>query len=617
MLRTGKDIHDLHMMKDTFPLRSDRPDHDPPTPPTNATSRRVRLIHAIIGVTVVLVASAAVSIASVGPAGADPFPLPTSRLPVPTRFSLPATLNPLPTRFPQPPPYQPPAPPPGIGPLKVFVPGDSFSSGEGTGMGHYRVLPPATVDHRHQSGWAPSHIAWVLLEQARRPLNARYIVSTQEIETQWDADQFALLASSGADSEDYYLHAQIDPDTGLPRTPDKQVAGIATDADLVIMGLGGNDAHYSQLFKEALDWLMDGILQDALAPPTSGSVAETFQRMGVAAQVSQLLELMPEVSRRIGLDLEATWEQAPNAQVVVMLYPQGLKSSGNPNIPFFFGSSLDQMYRFGTTLNETIRAAVLQFIANHPTAPAPRIFDPNVAGPGYTNIIAGHELGQQNSYFNGLVVNREELLLGHRLHAAQESFHLNQFGALAMGKALATFLANEFPTWFPTGPNFDGVIADPRAYTTDNFIAEQQLKQWLNTSAQSLCALTGGPACATNAGGVGGDTMPVFPRPDPPVGVGPTDSSWYMNGYMLGIYITGLGESGSGDGDGGSNGNPNGTLGFYVQDPSGQWYWMYTNSSGGVEFILTPPPQDPCNPNPGGGPLQPTRTPCPLHTANP
>ncbi len=94
-----------------------------------------------------------------------------------------------------------------------------------------------------------------------------------------------------------------------------------------------------------------------------------------------------------------------------------------------------------------------------------------------------------------------------------------------------------------------------------------------------------------------------------------------MNGYMMGVYVT-LGTGTAGGSNGGSSGNgqpnPGNAFGYYIQDPSGQWYWVSFNGSGEVEWTPTPPPKDPCNPNGGGGgPVQPTQTPCPLQSTYP
>ncbi|GFJ95514.1 hypothetical protein [Phytohabitans rumicis] len=480
--------------------------------------------------------------------------------------------------------------------------GDSYTVGEGAGMGRYRPTITGAEEFRHQTAYSQVHLSWLYLMAKRRPIGTPYTVDSPRLEFDWGGDRFEFAASSGARTEHLKNTEQMDPDTGMLRNW-KQLDGIDRLSDLIYFGFGGNDAQYSDVFKVAIEWLLVGTLEDIVQPrprpPGYENLGRRLQTEAVRLKVDEMLALMPQVTANIYTSLIQTWEWAPNARIAVMLYPDGVKPTGNADIPFVYGTALDQIARFGLALNAAIREGVARFARDYPAAPEPRIFDPNTAGPNGSSVIAGHELGQQNSYFNGLVIHTDEFQKGHRLHATQESFHYNQFGTVAVGKALATWTAQQYPDLFPGGPDFDAVITDPKAYALSDYLVGQRLENWLNLNLAQLCAFSRGGALCDPPGSGGSDSV-GNPLTEPPIGRDPGDPGWFMEGYLYGVYI-GVGGTGHTTGGGWPNSNPgNPGTGFseYVQDPSGAWFEMRTNASGQLEIIPLPN-GPPCDPNPG------------------
>ncbi|MGN9909984.1 hypothetical protein ACTMTJ_20760 [Phytohabitans sp. LJ34] len=564
-------------------IRPHRPDAVPYPP--KGPERRPR--RAFVAALAAMVVTAAGVLAFAGQAGADlvrpPVPSPSlSRPPV-----ISTTLH-----------FNPP-------PLTSAIAGDSYISGEGTGGNVYPTKPNGEQDWRHQSGYSQAHLAWLYLSAKRWP-RAPYTVASNRVESAWGGDRLSFVASSGATTA-HLTTSQIDPDTNLPRSG-PQLDGIDPLSNLVFFGFGGNDARYAELFEAAIGWLIAAKLEQRLHPIPVPNIDRLVQTAAVARKAQQLLALMPQVKLNIENALTRTWQRAPNAQIVVMLYPLGLKPSGNPDIPFIFGSALDKMYPFGAALNNAIRQAVASFQQRYPSAPQPRIFDPNAGG-----LIAGHELGQPSSYFNGLHINLDELWKRHKLHATQESFHYNQFGTVAVGKALATWTAQQFPAMFPEGPNFTGVITDPHRYGPNDTLVKTDLDSWLDSHTDELCTIAQGAQTCNTAVADANGTL-TYPGTVPPTGGATGTPGGYITDYMFGAYF-GLAQANAG--------NPppdNGpAFSYYMQDPSGKWLKMETNAQGEVEWTPMPPgwtpPPNSCTPGgSGGGPLGPlpTATPCPF-----
>ncbi|GAA1288169.1 hypothetical protein Psi02_71790 [Planotetraspora silvatica] len=449
---------------------------------------RWRLV--LIGLATVLTATTLVSV----PASADgPIIRPTTP---PVR---PTLLPPPPTFFPTPPPTFPPIPPsdptpnpqptcpPDCAPprtLKIAGAGDSYTSGEGATHDHkYLTFPDGSEDFRHQSGYAPLPLAWDYLQSGRYP-TGQYTVQPDEISTTWgtgNSDRFIFNASSGAKVShltDVQFEDEDHTDIHEVRNV-RQLAGVPRDLDIFYFGLGGNDADFGPLMKMVLIGHYSTVGTD-----TYISRRKSQARL-VHYKVQQLIGNMPQVSANVEQGLVNVKDATDNAEIVVALYPLPVKPSGNTDHKQIGGLAMDEIYPFAVALNQAIKDAVDRFRTRFPQRKV-HVFDPNTAGPNGTSVVAGHELGQPDSYFNGVISRTELLARGKIFNALQESFHPNELGSVAIGRALATWMAGEFPAFFPNGPDFNRVITNPQA-AADDPEADQELEEWVRANPGKLC----------------------------------------------------------------------------------------------------------------------------------
>jgi hypothetical protein len=368
-------------------------------------------------------------------------------------------------------------PPRPLAPFHFVVLGDSFTSGEGASR--YSVYVPTSSgreDWRHRSGFSPAHVAWAYLELGRRPVGSLTIRPNQLQQT-WGSDRLYFKASSGAETKHLFKEEQTET-LGQLRNQ-KQLHDVYTESQIAYFGFGGNDAGFGGLMATAL--------QAHYRHKYSSVPWRAVQLQAVVLEVERLLKRMPQVVSNIEKGLEDTTGTLPNADVIVSLYPLGVKPFGNADLPELTGASMAVMHLFAQAVNKAIRDAVTNFKARFPQSKL-HIFDPNTAGPGGTSVVAGHELGQPQSYFNGVKFRRGAMSEG-TFKAMQESFHPNELGGVAIGKALATWMAGKFPALFPNGPNFLAVNADPVAAVTDP-ADTAFLEEWATTHPDEMCAQT-------------------------------------------------------------------------------------------------------------------------------
>ncbi|WP_432826242.1 hypothetical protein [Dactylosporangium sp. CA-092794] len=468
----------------------------------------------------------------------------------------------------------------GSAPVAASVPrivagvGDSFSSGEGTGG--YQPSTVASQLWRHVSPYAPDHLAFLYLETTNKPLVPSLQVLDGEIEPGWGIDKFALAASSGAETKHLKID-QVDPDTKQNRSS-PQLANVPANANVVLFGMGGNDAHYGDILSTALAAYIAAdselFLQGLLTPPASW---RTPQQMLVQQAVARETGRLDKVQEQLYAGLAATHDRAPGALIVAELYPVALKPSGNAFVPMMWGQTLDAIYPFAVALNTTIRAAVNQYNADHPNQPAVEVFDPNTAGPGGASVMAGHEVGQPNSYINPWTVNLTELMRLNKLHAFQESFHPNRAGTVALGQALARWLQAKCPGLWAKAPTFNQVVVQPQPPVTEPTFAN--MRDFYAADMKAFCAVNRfssrcEPMDWSGTGGGGGAGGPA-PRGDYPV-PGSTIQDLWLDSWIAGASPTGSTEPGStGTADASTPGgnNPPSTSGsgqhFYYVDARG------------------------------------------------
>ncbi|GII75974.1 hypothetical protein Sru01_09560 [Sphaerisporangium rufum] len=429
-----------------------------------------------------LLASLLVTVLGVLPASAGtPVPRPTTPpikptlVPVPpTGFPVPPTLPPDPTPTPTPPPTT---------PTTVVGFGDSYTSGEGASSGStYVPNADGSEDTRHRSGYAPLHVAWVALEANRYPALS-YTIQPQQMKSTWGPDRLIFNASSGAETKhltDPQYEDEKHPNVHEVRNP-AQLAGVPTgDVDIAYFGLGGNDAGFGPLLATALKAYAKGV---AKGNPVHGW---GMQLVAVKAEVERHLQQMGQVSANVEQGLVKAKEAAGDkAELVVALYPLAVKPSGNKDIGGFTGAALDALYPFAAGANQAIRDAVSRYRARFPGVKV-HVFDPNSDGPGGTSVVAGHELGQPDSYFNALKFRGAIAAQGKLFLALQESFHPNEPGDFAIGKALAYWMAREFPNLYPKGPDFSVINAAPMA-AADDPTAADQYAAWINAHPEQAC----------------------------------------------------------------------------------------------------------------------------------
>ncbi|MGI5286542.1 hypothetical protein ACQEVF_24830 [Nonomuraea polychroma] len=364
-------------------------------------------------------------------------------------------------------------------PYDAVVYGDSYTSGEGASHNHkYLTKADGTEDFTHKSGLAPFYVAWAALEMGRNPLR-KMTLTSDKMETVIGRDRLFFQASSGAWIK-HLDEAQMEKKGGTVVRNPPQTHDVPSTAKLVYFGLGGNDAGFADMVSTAATaylWPSNGSLLGSL-------LWEEEQERSVALEIGRLEPQIADLKNKVARGLWSVRETHGEAEIVVALYPLGVKASGNTGIREITGRTMDLMHPFAVKVNKAIRDGVAQFQASFPQTKV-HIFDPNTAGPNGTSVVAGHELGQPDSYFQGLVY-RPDLLLSKPFQSYQESFHPNELGAVAIGKALATFLAEKMPALFPKGPKYSTLTINPQPLVAAPEEI-QAVNEWAAANGPQLC----------------------------------------------------------------------------------------------------------------------------------
>ena len=130
-----------------------------------------------------------------------------------------------------------------------------------------------------------------------------------------------------------------------------QLAALSTDTSLVTLGMGGNDFGVFQT-------LIGECVQLATQDPGGSPCRERMQAAG--EQQDLLVGKIGKIGARIATSVEAIHERAPNAEVVVVGYPQPVPERGScPILPLATG---DYSYvgSIVADLNDALRTAARQ-----------------------------------------------------------------------------------------------------------------------------------------------------------------------------------------------------------------------------------------------------------------
>ena len=285
--------------------------------------------------------------------------------------------------------------------VKVVVVGDSFTSGEGASSSTYRRVPvPYTtqdnitfetleIDPAHQSSTAPTLQALGRIQAANPGADI----------------QVTFVPVSGATRDSLY-------NTTKPGTPFEQAPQInaVKGADVVIVGIGGNDARFSDWVKTALS-------------NTDSSSAQQFpqfmQQLNDGTYLDNQTKLLNDISGMA----------SPSATIVSLGYPKALPSAvpGTPTwySPFSWSTisqgEADRSNQLATTLNTNNQAASAVAASQHP---AQTWLYADVA-----SALQGHEL-----------LSKQEGLNGLDLSNVQGSYHPNDLGQRLLGSVLQPYV---------------------------------------------------------------------------------------------------------------------------------------------------------------------------------
>jgi lysophospholipase L1-like esterase len=271
---------------------------------------------------------------------------------------------------------QPTGPP--VGPpravVKVTVIGDSFTSGEGADPATYRTVPvPATtedgltyesvqIDPAHQSSAAPTLQA---LNQIQAANPAAQI-------------QVTFVPVSGATRDSLYQ-------TTNPGTPFEQPPQInaVRGADVVIVGIGGNDAGFTNWVRTALS---------STASTSAQQFPQFMQQFNDGTYLANQSQLLTNISELA----------APNATIVSLGYPRAMPDTIPGSSMWwspFSWSTISQneanlSNQLATTLNANNQDAAFNATSQHPGQ--------QWLYADVSTALQGHELFTSQEGLNGL-----------------------------------------------------------------------------------------------------------------------------------------------------------------------------------------------------------------------
>ncbi|MEU6224503.1 SGNH/GDSL hydrolase family protein [Streptomyces sp. NPDC047042] len=255
----------------------------------------------------------------------------------------------------------------GTGTIKVTVIGDSYTSGEGASAGTYRTVTvtgpsgdlESVIDPAHESASAPTLQALSRIQQQNPNV-------TFEI---------TFVPVSGATRDSLYNVTR--PGTEFEHSP--QIDAV-NGADIVIVGIGGNDAHFGDLAQTMLtskEATTEAAFANFMAPLQNGSYLN--------AQLAVYQDIADRMS--------------PNGTMIALGYPKVMpdqvpSGSSSPMSELLISTREAQLAnQFGSTISSLNQQAI-ETLAQSTGR--------NFLYGDVTNALNGHELFTQQEGLNGL-----------------------------------------------------------------------------------------------------------------------------------------------------------------------------------------------------------------------
>jgi lysophospholipase L1-like esterase len=319
---------------------------------------------------------------------------------------------------------------------KIYVVGDSYSSGEGihttrqTGRGAFTGPSYFDVrDPRHQSRMSAAIQAAARVQAANPDIQV----------------EVHVVAASGAATSDFFEAQRRDPLDARPGNPpqdgadpktwhDKddlmvnsaQLDQIPADADVVIMGFGGNDSYFGPLartyYKEQDK--RPALLKQLEQLLDAGKSAAEYQREADDQSIEK--GYAPTLVARMLQVMQAIQNRAKNAKILVQNYPLATHPDHTSYYDMLDDDAMGAVRDFATRINTAIQRAVeicgCAELADVSQAMAGR--ELNTADPAITSPSTGTG--------------------GNAQHwATNEALHPNLKGAALMADPIAAALAKQ------------------------------------------------------------------------------------------------------------------------------------------------------------------------------
>jgi hypothetical protein len=285
--------------------------------------------------------------------------------------------------------------------LKVAIIGDSFTSGEGANSSTYRtVLAPAVtedgiayysyqVDPAHQSSSAPTLQALNQIQAANPGVDI----------------QVSFVPVSGATRDSLYKPTQV----GTPFEQPPQINAV-TGADVVIVGIGGNDVGFSK-------WI--GTVLTSTESTSTQAFPQFMQTLNDGSYQTSQGQLLDKISELA----------APNATIISLGYPKAMPATIPGSSAFWSPVSwstisqgeADLSNQLATTLSLNNQNASFVAAAKHPGQ--------QWLFADVSNALQGSELFTSQEGLNGLTLSNPN-----------GSYHPNPLGQQFLASVLQPYV---------------------------------------------------------------------------------------------------------------------------------------------------------------------------------